>query len=109
MDEQANNPVPVQPLANLDKIIHAPARLSILAYLYVVESADAVLLKNLTELSWGSLSMHLNKLEEAGYVTIEKGFKGKKPQTMIYLSQHGRAEFREYKQNLQQILNDLPE
>jgi DNA-binding MarR family transcriptional regulator len=109
MDEQADASVPVRPLANLDKIIHAPARLSILAYLYVVENVDAVLLKNLTELSWGSLSMHLNKLEEAGYVTLEKGYRDKKPHTTIYLSEHGRAEFREYKQNLQQILNDLPE
>jgi DNA-binding MarR family transcriptional regulator len=109
MDEQSDNPVPVQPLATLDKVIHAPARLSILAYLYVAESVDAVLLKNLTELSWGSLSMHLNKLEDAGYVTLEKGYKGKKPQTVIYLSERGRNEFREYKQNLQQILNDLPE
>lgn len=99
----------VQSLVNIDKVIHAPARLSILAYLYVVESADAVLLKNLTELSWGSLSMHLSKLEEAGHVAAEKKFKDKKPHTTIRLTDQGRAAFRAYKQQLQRVLDDFPD
>lgn len=94
-------------LANIDQVIHAPARLMVLTYLYVVESADFVFLKNLTELTWGNLSAHLGKLEEAGYVTIEKQFKGKKPQTMIRLTDMGRAAFQEYRQNMRQVLDDL--
>jgi DNA-binding MarR family transcriptional regulator len=97
------------PLAEIDNIIHASARLMVLVHLYVVESVDYVFLKNQTGLSWGNLSTHLNKLEEAGYVSIKKGFKGKKPQTMIYLSKQGREAFKNYKQNMQQVLDDLPD
>jgi DNA-binding MarR family transcriptional regulator len=96
-------------LVNIDQIIHAPARLTVLTYLYVVESADFVFLKNMTGLTWGNLSTHLSKLEEADYVTIEKEFKGKKPHTMIRLTDKGRAAFREYKQNVQKVLDDLPD
>jgi DNA-binding MarR family transcriptional regulator len=96
-------------LIDVDQVIHAPARLTVLTYLYVVESVDFVFLKNATELSWGNLSAHLSKLEEAGYVTIEKEFKGKKPHTMISLTEKGRAAFREYRTHMRKILDDLPE
>lgn len=99
----------LHPLANIDQVIHAPARLMVLTYLYVVESADYVFLMRLTGLTWGNLSTHLTKLEEAGYVTINKEFKGKKPHTTISLTKQGRAAFREYKQSLQQVLDDLPD
>ncbi len=92
-----------------DQVIHAPARLTVLTYLYVVESADFVFLKNMTGLTWGNLSTHLSRLEEAGYVTIEKEFKGKKPHTMVRLTGKGRAAFREYKRTMQQVLDDLPD
>lgn len=96
-------------LADLDQVIHASARLMVLVHLYVVESVDYVFLKNQTGFSWGNLSTHLNKLEDAGYVAIEKGFKGKKPHTMIHLTKQGRAAFKDYKQNMQQVLDDLPD
>jgi len=99
----------LQSLADLDQIIHAPARLMILTYLYVVESADYVYLIRLTKLSWGNLATHLGKLEEAGYVTIEKDFQGKKPHSTIRLTEKGRSAFRIYKKSLKQILDDLPE
>ena len=99
----------VSALVNIDQIIHAPARLSVMTYLYVVESVDFVFLKNMTGLTWGNLSTHLAKLEEAGYVAIEKAFKGKKPHTMIRLTAEGRAAFREYKHDMQSILDDLPD
>ena len=99
----------LQPLADINQIIHAPARLSILAYLYVVESADYVFLMRVTGLTWGNLSTHLGKLEEAGYVAITKGYRGKKPHTTIRLSEPGRVAFRQYKQSLQKVLNDLPD
>ena len=99
----------IHSLVGVDPVIHAPARLTVLTYLYVVASADFVFLKNMTGLTWGNLSTHLSKLEAAGYVTLEKGFRGKKPHTMIRLTEDGRTAFRAYKTNLQQILDDLPD
>ena len=60
-----------QPLADIDRVIHEPARLMILAYLYVVESADFLFLMRQTGLTGGNLSSHLSKLEAAGYVDIK--------------------------------------
>jgi DNA-binding MarR family transcriptional regulator len=97
------------PLADLDRIIHSPARLMVMTYLYVVESADFVFLMQLTGLTWGNLSTHLSKLEEAGYVALVKGYKGKKPNTTVSLTKAGRAAFKEYKNGLQAVLNDLPD
>ena len=99
----------LHPLADIDQIIHAPARLAVLAYLYVVESADYVFLVRLTGLTWGNLATHLGKLEEAGYVAVEKEFRGKKPHTTIRLTPQGREAFKAYKHSMQQILNDLPD
>jgi DNA-binding MarR family transcriptional regulator len=96
-------------LANIDQVIHAPARLMVLTYLYVVESADYLFLQRLTGLTWGNLSTHLARLGEAGYVTINKQFRGKKPHTTISLTGQGRAAFREYKKSMQQVLDDLPD
>jgi len=99
----------LHPLADIDQVIHASARLMVLTYLYVVESADYVFLMRLTGLTWGNLSTHLTKLEEAGYIAITKEFKGKKPHTTINLTKQGRTAFREYKRSLQQVLDDLPD
>jgi DNA-binding MarR family transcriptional regulator len=99
----------LHPLADIDQVIHAPARLMVLTYLYVVESADYVFLVRLTGLTWGNLSTHLTKLEEAGYIAIDKEFKAKKPHTTISLTKQGRAAFREYKKSMQQVLDDLPD
>jgi DNA-binding MarR family transcriptional regulator len=107
--ERQIDPAGISSLVNIDPIIHAPARLTVLTYLYVVESVDFVFLKNMTGLTWGNLSTHLSKLEEVDYVTIEKKFKGKKPHTMIRLTDKGRAAFREYKQHMQKVLDDLPD
>ncbi len=95
-------------LANINQIIHAPARLMVLTYLYVVESADYVFLAQLTGLTWGNLSTHLTKLEKAGYVEIRRGFDGKKPRSTIRLTAQGRSAFRAYKNSMQKVLNDLP-
>ena len=109
MSDAMTNDDELHPLVDIDQVIHASARLMVLVHLYVVESVDYVFLKNQTGLSWGNLSTHLNKLEEAGYVAIKKGFKGKKPHTMIHLTKRGRAAFKDYKQNMQQVLDDLPD
>ena len=109
MSGQQDDHVQLHPLADIDQIVHAPARLMVLTYLYVVESADFVFLIRLTGLTWGNLSSHLSKLEGAGYVAIEKGYRGKKPHTMIRLTDQGRKAFREYKRSMQQVLDDLPD
>ena len=99
----------LHPLADIDQIIHAPARLMVLTYLYVVESADYVFLMRLTGLTWGNLATHLNKLEEAGYVEIQKTFDGKKPKSILRMTEQGRDAFRAYKKSMQQVLDDLPD
>jgi len=99
----------LHPLADIDQVIHAPARLMILTYLYVVESADNVFLLRLTGLTWGNLSTHLTRLEQAGYISVMKEFKGRKPHTSISLTPQGRNAFKEYKKSMQQVLDDLPD
>jgi DNA-binding MarR family transcriptional regulator len=99
----------LHPLADINRVVHAPARLMVLTYLYVVEKADYVSLTHLTGLSWGNLSTHVNKLEEAGYVKIEKKFVGKKPYSMLKLTPQGREAFKAYKKRLSQVLDDLPD
>lgn len=96
-------------LADIDQVIHAPARLMVLSYLYVVDSTDYVFLMRLSGLTWGNLSTHLAKLEEAGYITVRKAFRGKKPHSTISLTRQGRAAFRQYKRSMQQVLDDLPD
>lgn len=95
--------------ANLDQIIHAPARLNIILLLFVVESLDYTFLKNQTGLSWGNLATHLGKLEEAEYIEIQKGYQGKKPHSKIQLTKKGRSAFQEYRKTFQQLLDDLPD
>ena len=109
MQVEKNGGQDLHPLADIDRVVHAPARLMILTYLYVVESAEFIFLMRLTGLTWGNLSSHLSKLEEAGYVAIEKEFLGKKPRTMIRLTDRGREAFRAYKQRMQQVLEELPD
>jgi DNA-binding MarR family transcriptional regulator len=109
MSPESNIPRDIHPLTDIDQIIHAPARLMILVHLYVVESLDYVFLKNQTGLSWGNLATHLKKLEDAGYVKVHKGYQGKKPQSTIKLSTEGRKAFLDYKNSLQQVLDDLPD
>ncbi|UCE11862.1 MAG: transcriptional regulator [Candidatus Thorarchaeota archaeon] len=76
--------------------------------LYVVESADYVFLMGLLGLTWGNLSSHLSKLETAGYVEVDKGYEGKKPRTVLRLTEKGRDAFREYRAVMKRIINDLP-
>jgi DNA-binding MarR family transcriptional regulator len=99
----------LHPLADLDQVIHASARLMVLTYLYVVESADYVFLKNMTGLTWGNLATHLGKLEEAGYIEIRKEFRGKKPHTTILMTQRGRTAFQDYRQSMLQVFEELPD
>jgi DNA-binding MarR family transcriptional regulator len=101
--------VDLQPIADIDRVIHEPARFMIMAYLYVVESADFLFLMRQTELTRGNLSSHLSKLEDAQYVQIKKEFVDKIPRTLLRLTSKGRKAFRAYRQNMKQVLDDLPE
>lgn len=96
-------------IINTDRIIHEPARLIIAAFLYEVESADFLFLLRETGLTRGNLSSHLARLEEAGYLKIEKAFRGKVPQTTCSLTDAGRAAFREYREKLKRAIDSLPE
>jgi DNA-binding MarR family transcriptional regulator len=98
-----------QPITDVDRIIHEPARYLIMAYLYVVESADFLFLLRQTELTKGNLSSHLGKLEKAGYVDIKKKFSGKIPQTLLKLTKDGRTAFDDYRSSMKKVLADLPE
>ena len=109
MTDQGTERDRIQLLEEIDQVVHSPARLMVMTYLYVVESVDFVYLRRLTGLTWGNLSTHLSKLEEANYVAMEKEFRGKKPNTMIHLTDRGRSAFREYKKSMQRILDDLPD
>ena len=85
-------------------MIHEPARLMIIAYLYVVESADFLFLMRQTGLTAGNLSSHTSKLEAAGYIEVVKEFVDRKPHTMLRLTGAGRDAFWEYRARMMEVL-----
>lgn len=91
-------------LADLDRVIHEPARLAIATILSLVESADFLYLQREAGLTRGNLSFHLGKLEEAGYVSIEKTYRGRVPLTLVRLTPAGAAALRGYRARLQEFL-----
>ena len=97
----------IQQVSAIDKIIHEPARLNIIAHLYVIESADFLFMMRQTGLTFGNLSAHMSKLETAGYIKIIKEFIGKKPHTMLKLTEKGRQAFDEYRKQMKQFFNIL--
>jgi DNA-binding MarR family transcriptional regulator len=89
----------VDDLAGLDRVIHEPARLSILTALNACKGADFLSLQRLTGLTAGNLSSHLSKLEETGLVRVDKQFVNKKPNTQVQITDGGRkAVERHWKQ-----------
>jgi DNA-binding MarR family transcriptional regulator len=90
----------------IERLVHEPARLKILAYLSVVESADFVFLISRTGLSMGNLSAHMSKLEKAGYIEVEKEIKDNRPHTMLSLTNAGRKAFNQYRTNMLQLLQE---
>ena len=97
----------IQPLADIDKLIHEPARLMILATLHVVESADFLFVERQTGLTRGNLSSHMGKLEAAGYIEIKKEFVDKIPRTLLRITDQGRTALLNYTDNMKQVLNGL--
>lgn len=94
----------LQELAQLDRLIHEPARLIILMILHGAGEADFLYLQREGGFTQGNLSSHLAKLEEAGYVEIEKRFKGKVPLTICRLTAKGEAAFRDYSHRMMNAL-----
>jgi DNA-binding transcriptional ArsR family regulator len=92
-------------LTELDRVIHEPARLLIVTILSSVASADFLFLQRETGLTKGNLSAHLSKLEEAGYVKIEKTFKGKLPLTVCKLTSAGQKALKAYREQLQDFMS----
>ena len=94
---------------NIDPLIHEPSRLMIMAQLYIVQSADFLFLLRQTQMTPGNLSAHLRKLEDAGYVEITKEFIERKPHTALALTKKGRSAFKQYRRDIKQIADNLPE
>lgn len=83
----------LQDISTLDLSIHTPARLMVMYSLCGSGTLDFIQLMKLTELTWGNLSTHLTKLEEVGYVMITKTYKGKRPHTLISVTETGRQAY----------------
>lgn len=94
-------------VVTVDRLIHEPARLLIVATLSAVEEADFLFLLNATRLTKGNLSSHLSRLEEAGYVEIDKTFAGKIPRTLCRLTASGREALDQYRQQMKAIVDGL--
>jgi DNA-binding transcriptional ArsR family regulator len=97
------------PLSNdsINPVIHAPARLKVMAVLMAVESADFLFIQRQTGLTKGNLSSHMSKLEMAGYIRVQKEFVGKIPRTLLRITEEGRHALIAYRQRMQKILDDL--
>lgn len=91
-------------MTDLDRVIHEPARLLVMALLAGVREADFLWVLRESALTKGNLSTHLAKLEEAGYVEIEKTYKGKIPLTVLRLTRQGKTAFERYKKTLNGVL-----
>lgn len=94
---------PFRELAELDRLVHEPTRLAILAALAACGGADFLFLLNLTGLTKGNLSAHLSKLQEAGLVEIEKRIIENRPHTFARLSKGGRKTLQEYWQRMERL------
>jgi len=96
-------------IQDVNRLIHEPSRLIIMAQLYVVQSADFLFLQNQTQMTPGNLSAHLSKLEDAGYVEVTKEFIERKPHTALALTKKGREAFKDYRRKVKQFIEKLPE
>jgi len=93
-------------LANLNRLIHEPARLAVLTALASCQKTDFLFLQRLTGLSAGNLSVHLSKLEAAEFVKIEKKIVAKRTQTHVYITVEGREAITQYWKKIESIRSD---
>lgn len=88
----------------LDPLLHSELRLAVMSVLVNLEEADFVYLREATGATAGNLSVQIDKLTTAGYISVEKGFKGKKPQTVCKITSAGLQAFKDYVEALQTYL-----
>jgi DNA-binding HxlR family transcriptional regulator len=94
----------IRTIAELDRVIHEPGRLMIVALLFAVDRTDFLYLQHETDMNKGTLSSHLSRLEEAGYIEVLKTYRGKVPQTLLSLTGAGRKAFEQYRRKLKEAL-----
>lgn len=92
-------------MKELDPLLHSQLRLAIMSLLMNVDVADFVYLREKTESTAGNLSVQLDKLSSAGYISVEKGFAGKKTRTVCRITDTGRTAFITYVNTLKEYLN----
>lgn len=92
-------------MKELDPLLHSQLRLAVMSILMNVEEADFVYLKEKTESTAGNLSVQLEKLSTAGYITVEKGFSGRKPRTVCRVTAQGIKAFEDYVDALKSYIN----
>lgn len=92
-------------MKELNPLLHSQLRLAVISVLMSVEEADFVYLKEKTESTAGNLSVQLDKLATAGYITVEKGFVGKKTRTVCRITEEGRKAFETYVATLREYLH----
>lgn len=100
-------PPPLADLVEVDRLIHEPARLVIMAVLNTVATADFLYLQRETKLTKGNLSAHMSKLEQAGYIQIEKTFDGKIPRTVCAITESGQTAFQAYLDKMKEALGSI--
>ena len=89
----------------LDPLLHSELRLAVMSILLGVEEADFVFLKAQTGATSGNLSVQIDKLQQAGYIEVSKGFKGKMPQTLCRITDRGRNAFAAYVEALRSYIS----
>jgi len=96
------------PAERIDRIIHSPARLKIMTVLSAVVTADFLFVMHHTGLTRGNLSSHMTKLENAGYIEVNKEFVEKIPRTLLKLTEKGRQAIQKYRENMEKVLQKFP-
>lgn len=91
----------------LDRLIHEPSRLRLMTLLLVVDEADFVYISDQTGLTAGNISSHMSKLEDAGYVEVDKTFADRRPRTVYRLTDTGRAAINDYRDTLEALLRPV--
>lgn len=92
----------------IDRLIHEPSRYNIMALLYVVKRAEYLFVLNQTEMTSGNLTAHAVKLENAGYLSIQKEFVRRKPKTFLSLTSQGRKAFEAYRSEMHKLFSSSP-
>jgi len=104
-----DHPLDPREISDLDRVIHSPTRLKILLVLMSVEEADFTFISRAADLTRGNLSANLTKLEEVGYIKIEKKFIERVPKTIASITPAGNKALEEYSSLLGPILDQLRE